>query len=101
MRKGWLVALFGGFGLLPVWIGTVWMIAGSFQPDVSKDYWLVAPWLLTAGIYLSSFTLVFAAVVLIVYTRTSGPESRKLKVAGTVLLAGVVALAAGAAMLVR
>jgi len=90
MRK---LALFVGYGLLPLWASIVIVIAGSLGSS-SSEYWAVAPWLIVVSIPLSAATLAIAAVTIAVQAGASGAQARKNATAMKVFWALNIALVA-------
>jgi hypothetical protein len=82
--------LFAGFGLLPLWLAIVLVVAGD---SGSSDYWTAAPWVIFAAVPVCTVTLVIAAITSAVYRATNADHPRKLKRAaaifGVLVVAGV------------
>jgi len=75
------ILLFGGFGLLPLWFSIAVVWSGGEGRAATSEYWAAAPWFVVMGAMASAVTLAMAAVPWVVYERTRGDTTRRLKFA--------------------
>lgn len=98
----WLVGilLFGGFGLLPLWVAIVGVVQGAEGRPATSEYWAAAPWFIVMAVPASAITLGMAGVPWAVYASMRGEHARRLKwaVGAFVATCALVALVAAGVM---
>ena len=80
MRPGKRNLLLLGFGLLPLWAAIALVVAGSFLPGASHEYWNVAPWAIVAAIPASGITMAIAIAAVMIFNRSGGGDGRKARI---------------------
>lgn len=74
MKKTALVLLwFGGFGLLPIWLGVLAVIA------MGREAVVASPWVIVLGIWASPVTLIIACITFAVFSAAKGDDRTRFK----------------------
>jgi hypothetical protein len=74
------LALFLGYGLLPLWGAVVIVFVGGLRSR-SSEYWAAAPWLIVVSVPMCVATLSVCAITVAVRAGASGDEGRKFRIA--------------------
>ncbi len=87
------IALFAGFGLLPLWVAIAIVWEGAEGRPATSEYWAAAPWLFFLAVPACLVTLGLAAIPVGIYKRGRSDDPRRLRRAAGGFLAACAAVA--------